>query len=205
MRNSDFRLPASLLLCLSLIAGLPGAAGAADKDPAREQARRLQEQKRVLESEKKRLQQENSELSGKLVEAQAEADKKKALAASLDDSRRRLRGASERSEQLMAEVASLKSNVAAREAEVEKLKSALAAEQAARGKLEKESAACSTRNEALYRQGRTLIEAFGRYGECDAVLIAEPLFGLGRVERENRLEAERDAFDEQRNPARASN
>lgn len=102
-------------------------------------------------------------------------------------------------------MASLKSGLATREAEIEKLKSALAAEQASRGKSEKEMAACSLRNEALYQQGRKLIDAFGRYGECDAVLIAEPILGLGRVDRENRLEAHRDALDEQRTPASATN
>lgn len=205
MRNSDRHRLACLVVGLMLLVAGPGMAGAADKDPAKEQARRLQEQKRLLESEKKRLQQENSELSGKLAEVQAEADKKAALAASLDDSRRRLRSASERSTQLAGEIASLKSGLAARDAEIGKLKSALAAEQATRDKSEKATATCTQRNEALYQEGRRLIEAFGRYGECDAVLIAEPILGLGRVDREKRLEAQRDALDEGRIRINATN
>lgn len=202
MRNSEFPHPLRLLACLLLAFGLCAPAVAGDKDAAKEQARRLQEQKRQLESEKRRLQQENTELSGKLADAQAVADKQRGLSASLEDSRRRLRQAGERSERLAAEVGELKAGLAARDGEIEKLRGQLAGEQAARNQAEKETAGCVARNEALYVQGRTLLQAFGRHGACDAVAQAEPLFGLARVERENLLESQRDAIEAQQPPVR---
>lgn len=202
MRNSEFPLPLRLCAGLILACGLSMPAVAGDKDAAKEQARRLQEQKRQLEGEKRRLQQENTELSGKLAEAQAAADKQRGLSASLDDSRRRLRQSGERAERLAAELGELKAGLAARDGEIEKLRGQLAGEQAARGQAEKEVAGCVARNEALYAEGRTLLQAFGRHGTCDAVAQAEPLFGLTRVARENQLESQRDAIEALQPPVR---
>lgn len=199
MRNSKHALVA--WLAAGVLALLPAIAGAADQDAAkaaREQARRLQEQKRTLEMEKSQLLQEKTDLAQKLSRAEAEADKKKALAASLGDSQRRLRSAGERAEKLASELAEAQARIVAQTGDLEKLGTALAVEKNTRSQLEKEIGVCTARNAALFEQGRELIAAFGRHGECDAVARGEPVFGLGRVSRENALEARRDEMEGQR-------
>lgn len=192
---------AAAILCL--LAGIvaSGTAGAADKDPAKaakEQVRKLMEQKRALEMEKNQLQEEKNAMAGKLEQAEAEAARKKALENGLAESQRRLRAVNDQADKLKAEVAELKGKVAAGEAELQKITAQFQAEQKGRSQSDKELATCTARNDALYRQGRDIIQAFGRGGECDAVGRGEPIFGLGRVERENTLEAMRDGIDEQR-------
>lgn len=195
---SSKRIPIWPLLGLALLAG---PALAADKDPAKaakEQVRRLQEQKRALEMEKNQWQEEKTALTARLEQAEQEAARKKALEQSLADSQRRLRVANENLEKQRAEVAELKGKVNAGETELEKVAAQLQAEKGGRSQADKELATCSARNDALYRQGREILQAFGRGGECDAVRSAEPVFGFGRIERENSLEAMRDGVEEQR-------
>ena len=190
------------------VALMSAAAGAADKDPAKaakEQVRRLQEQKRTLETEKTQLLDEKNALAEKLAQAEADAARKKILETSLAESQRRLRAAAEQLDKLKTEAADLKGKISASEVELQKVAAQLQDEQKGRGLADKELAACTGRNEALYRQGRDILQAFGRGGECDAVGRAEPVFGLGRVERENTLEAMRDGLDEQRYRSAARN
>lgn len=184
---------------LMLAAFLP-AASAADKDPAKaakEQVRRLQEQKRSLEMEKNQLQQEKGDIAKKLELAEGELGKKKAIEGSLLDAQRRLRASAETLEKLKSEVTDLKGQVLARDADLAKLNTLLDGEKSGRGRSEKSLESCVAKNEALYRQGRELLRSFARGGACDAV-AGEPLLGLSSVDRENGLEAARDALDAQR-------
>ncbi len=189
------------LFGLMLLALMASPVGAADKEAgkaAREQVRRLQEQKRALEMEKSQWQEERNTLSRQLAVAEADREKRKTAEAGLREAQRRLRSASDGADRLKSELTEMAGRLASKTAEAEKLASQLAAEQAGRGRAEKDLGTCSVRNEALYRQGRELIQSFARHGECDAVVKAEPVLGLGRVSRENALEAERDALEEQR-------
>ena len=148
--------------------------------------------------EKTQLLEEKNLLGEKLAQAEADAARKKALESSLADSQRRLRAANDQLDKLKAEAADLKGKIAAGEADQKKIAAQLQEEQKGRESADRELAACTVRSEALYRQGREILQSFGRGGECDAVSRAEPVFGLGRVERENTLEAMRDGLDEQR-------
>lgn len=201
MQSSDFSVMRFLAMLLALLVLQSGMAKAGERDAKgeKEQVRRLQEQKRSLEMEKKQLLQEKNDLMT------LEADKRKTLEASLGSAELRLRSSGARAGKLAAEVAEAKARIASGESEMERLKAQLAAEKASNDRLKKELDICSERNTALYRQGRELIEAFGRHGECDAVVRAEPMFGLGQVTRENALEAQRDVFEEQRYRAPSAN
>lgn len=198
MPSSDHLMAPRLgLFGLLLLAAFSQVVSAADKDPAKaakEQVRRLQEQKRGLEMEKNQLQQEKGDIEKKLQLAEGELGKKKAVEGSLLEAQRRLRASSDSLEKLKAEVAELKAVVAARDADLAKLNTQLDGEKSGRGRSEKNLEACAGKNEALYRQGRELLRAFGRGGACDAV-AGEPLLGLSGVDRENGLEAARDVLD----------
>lgn len=198
--SSQLMAPRTGLACLFLLAAFSQLAWAAEKDPAKaakEQVRRLQEQKRGLEMEKNQLQQEKGDIEKKLALAEGELGKKKAMEGSLIDAQRRLRASSDLLEKLKAEVAELKSQVAARDAYLAKVNTQLDSEKNGRGRSEKSLEACAAKNEALYRQGRELLRVFARGGACDAV-AGEPLLGLSSVDRENSLEAARDVLDAQR-------
>ena len=196
MHASNFRAAAALAIC-SLLIGASAAVHGADGDAvkaAKEQVRRLQEQKRVLDAEKAQWQQERETLSAKLAAAEEEAARKKVLEARVQDLQRRLRSADEAAGKMQAEIGELKNQGNVREAELAKLNGQLDNERQGRSRAETQVAACSEKNDALYRQGRGLLEAFGRGGRCDAV-SGEPLLGLGAIARENRFESERDSLD----------
>lgn len=62
----------------------------------------------------------------------------------------------------------------------------------------KQIAACEDRNAKLYEVGRSVVEECRDRSAKDTVLRLEPFTGIGRVEIENRLEAQRDQLDAQK-------
>lgn len=173
---------------------------AAEGDPAKalkEQVRRLQEQKRVLVAEKSQLLQEKDDIAKKLEIAEAEVVKKKTIESVLKETERRLRVTLDMADKLKSELAELKSQISLKDSEGAKLNSQLETEKVSRTRVEKELGGCSAKNEAMYRQSRELLQAFGRGGACD-VVFGEPVLGLGRVARENALETARDGLDAHR-------
>ena len=173
---------------------------AVESDPVKavkEQLRRLQEQKRALVAEKNQLLQEKNDIANKLKTAEGEVVKKKAIENVLSETQRRLRIAADTADKLKSELAELKSQMSAKDSEVAKLNSQFETEKVTSARLEKELGGCSAKNEAMYKQGRVLLQTFGRGGACD-VVIGEPLLGLGGVARENALETARDGLDTQR-------
>jgi phosphate uptake regulator len=59
-------------------------------------------------------------------------------------------------------------------------------------------ASCEDRNAKLYAVGRSAIEECRDRSVKDTVLRLEPFTGIGRVDIENRLEAQRDQLDAQK-------
>lgn len=190
----------SISIFLVLAMFMSAEALAVESDPAKvvkEQVRRLQEQKRALVAEKNQLFQEKNDIANKLETAEAEVAKKKAIENVLSETQRRLRITSDMAAKLKSELAELNNQMSAKDSEVAKLNRQLETGKVTHARLEKELGGCSTKNEAMYRQGRELLQAFGRGGACDAV-FGEPVLGLGSVAQENALEVARDGLDTQR-------
>lgn len=182
-----------LLALLLLAVALP--AGAADKDPAKEQARRVQQMQRKFEQEKAQLTQAKATLEGELdsarKEREAEAQRAGALAkeaAGLRGSRDALRAKLAETE---GELATTRKALADAEAEGKRLQAALAGEKQL-------LATCTVRNEEMHRTGVELLGHYENKGCFDSVLQGEGITGLKRVEIENRVEDTRERLDAQR-------
>jgi chromosome segregation ATPase len=184
---------AAVLATLCLAASLP--AGAADKDAAKEQARRTQQMQRKFEQEKAQLTQAKAALEGELETARKEREAEAQRAGTLAREAAGLRGSRDALRTKLAEtegeLAAMRKVLAEAEAEGKRLQAALAGEK-------QSLATCTARNEEMHRTGTELLAHYENKGCFDSVLQAERFTGLKRVEIENRVEDTRDRLDAQR-------
>jgi hypothetical protein len=192
------------LLVLSL---LSGTAFAANKDDGKEQARRFQQKIRALEQEKAQLLQDKMQLDGKVKETASQIDhaKRNADAATRKGSAldRELKAAEEekaaltdklaKSEQKLAETQATLETTAATLRQTQELKAQLDASLAQRNQ---EFAACSSKNDSLYKLGIAMGKQCEEKTILGGILTREPLTQLKRVEEENALEEYRDKLDQ---------
>ncbi len=196
--------PRALLLALLAAALVVAPAVAAEKkaDPAKEQARRMQQANRKLEQEKAALVQEKTAAEGKLKES---ADQLGAVQRKVAGANRRVAELEKDMETLRAEKEGLTGKLAETEkqlvattgqfrtAEDERKRLVLLAAQ------QKQSiASCEDHNAKLHGQGVALLEKYQAKGCFDAALQADPFTGLKQVEIENFVEDNRDKLDEHR-------
>lgn len=201
MCASRLRIPLLAFVAMTLLAG-PVFAAEKNNDPAKVQARRLQQANRKLGQEKAQLAQEKTALEGQVKEAAEKLDdaRKQAGAAARKANAlgKELDAAKADKEALTAKLADAEQHLArlteqqrATEAERKRL-DALAAQQ------KQSIAGCEAKNEKLHAQGVELLDRYQRKGCFDAVLQDEPFTGLKQVEIENFVEDSREKLDEQK-------
>ena len=182
-----------LLALLLFVLALP--AGAADKDPAKEQARRVQQMQRKFEQEKAQLTQAKATLEGELDSARKAQEAEAQRAGTLAKEAAGLRGSRDALKAKLAEtegeLATTRKALADAEAEGKRLQAALAGEKQL-------LATCTARNEEMHRTGVELLGHYENKGCFDSVLQGEGITGLKRVEIENRVEDTRERLDAQR-------
>lgn len=177
-------------------------AGAADKDPAKEQARRMQQAQYKLQQEKAQLAQEKAALETQLKEAgekASAAEEKVAGAAKRSAGLARevesLRGEREK---LTAELAETRQKLEERQKELGISKSN---EKSLAGQLElrgKQLAQCEQKNAMLYQHSLEMGQRLADRSFIDFLAVLEPFTGIKRVEMENVLEEYREKLDAQR-------
>jgi chromosome segregation ATPase len=193
---------ASALLA-ALLLTVPVVEAAEKKpDPAREQARRLQQANRKLEQDKAQIAKEKTEAEGKLKEAEDR----------LGEVQRKVAGAQRRATDLAKDLDVLrgdKEKLAGQLAETEKRLTEtgdkLRKEEGERKRLEalaaqqKQSIAqCEGLNAKLHDESVALLDRYRKKGCFDATLQGEPFTGLKQVEIENFIEDSRDKLDDLR-------
>lgn len=190
------------LLGAGLIVAMPVSAADKKPDPAREQARRLQQANRKLEQDKTQLAKEKTEAEGRLKEAEDR----------LGEVQRRVAGAQRRATDLAKDLDTLrgeKEKLAGQLAETEKRLAetgdGLRKEEEERKRLDalaaqqKQSIAqCEGLNAKLHDEGVALLDRYQKKGCFDAALQGEPFTGLKRVEVENFIEDSREKLDQLR-------
>lgn len=190
------------LLGAGMIVAMPVAAAEKKPDPAREQARRLQQANRKLEQDKAQIAKEKTEAEGKLKEAEDR----------LGEVQRKVAGAQRRATDLAKDFDVLrgeKEKLAGQLAETEKrladISDKLRKEEGERKRLEalaaqqKQSIAqCEGLNAKLHDEGVALLDRYRKKSCFDAALQDEPFTGLKQVEIENFIEDSRDKLDDLR-------
>ncbi|WP_200383440.1 hypothetical protein [Rhodocyclus tenuis] len=193
------RRPLLALLVLAGALALPAFAADKKNDPAKEQARRMQQMQRKFEQEKSQLTQEKAELEEKFKEASGE----------LEETRKQATRKTSALEKQLAATRNEKEALGSKLAETEQRLAALTEQQrnteAERKRLEtlaaeqkKSLADCAARNEKLHEQGVELLERYEQKGCFSAALQGEPFTGLKRVAIENFMEDNRERLDEQK-------
>lgn len=187
---------AALAFTLALLALVPPAVAAERKsDPAKEQARRMQQMQRKFDEEKAQLTQARTALEGELAAAQKKGEEDARRAGALAKEAASLRGKHDALRAKLAEtegeLAAARKALADADAEGKRVQAALAGEK-------QSLAACTARNEELHRTGVELLAHYENKGCFDSLLQAEGITGLKRVEIENRVEDTRERLDAQR-------
>jgi uncharacterized protein YlxW (UPF0749 family) len=194
------------LVLFALLLGAAGAYAADNSKEQKEQVKRLQQAQRKLEQEKTQLQQEKEglesqvkETSGKLEGAKRASARASAHGATLEkdlkaaeEEKLQLKSKLEETVRLLAEQTEGRFKA---ESEGKRLSATLSAALSAQ---EKATAACETKNVQLYRYSQEMAARFEKKDALGALLQAEPLTGLKRVEIENLLEEYRDKLDSQK-------
>lgn len=194
------------LLGAGLIAAAPATVAAEKKDPAREQARRLQQANRKLEQEKAQLLREKTEAEARLQEELKTATGKAGAA------QRKAQTEGARADRLAGELDGLrteKDKLAGKLGETEKRLAEtidrLRKEEGERKQLEAIAAQrkqsteqCEALNAKMHAEGVALLDKYRDKGCFDTVLQDEPFTGLKRVEIENFLEDSREKLDDLR-------
>lgn len=197
------------LLALAAMTLLAAPAFAAEKknDPAREQARRLQQANRKLEQEKSLLAKEKTEVETRLKEAEDKIGSAQGRAAGAD---RRAAQLGKDLEALRGEKETLAGKLAETEKRLAETADKLRSENDERKRLEtlaaqqKQSISqCEALNAKMHAEGLALLEKYRNKSCMEAALQAEPFTGLKQVEVENFVEDSRDKLDELRIDAQA--
>lgn len=189
------------LAAFSLLAG-PAAAADKKSDPAKEQARRLQQANRKLEQEKSQLAKEKTEVEARLKEAEGKLGAVQGRAAGAD---RRVAQLTKELDALRTEKDVLGSKLGESERRLAELAGQLRKESDERKRLDvlaaqqKQSIGqCESLNAKMHSEGMALLDKYRSKGCFDTVLQGEPFTGLKQVEVENFLEDSRDKLDAQR-------
>lgn len=199
-----------LALSLALAAmqfSLP--ARAAEKDPAREQARRLQLMQRKFEQEKTLLMQEKTALETQLKEAGEKVGKLATVEQAALGAERRAAGLAGELAKLRSEHEQLKTRLGQAQAETRQLAEThrkdsdrRAAEHTAlSGQLEQRSKSltqCEASNLLLYQYGVDLLQRHTGLPVANPLAVLEPFTGLRQVEMENLLEEYHEKFESQK-------
>lgn len=192
-----------ILLLSLLIAALPVTAET--KDPAKEQARRMQQMQRKYEQEKSALMQEKTVLETQLKEAGEKAEK-------LEKLEKAVAGAERRAAALGHELAALRSE---RDALQARLGEAQRVDETRRKEIDTRSAEqkklfgqfeqrgqmlaqCEAKNLMLYQYGVDLLQRHTGLPVLDPLAILEPFTGLRQVEMENLLEEYHEKLETQK-------
>lgn len=201
--NRDLTCRLTVALLFLAVLGAAPSAMAASKDPNKEAIRRLQIQLRQVEQARSGIEQEKSALAQELdalkkktagLESSAARGNRRSakLEKELEAVRTELSTRLESAEKLLAETqAALKHNrgeLQQSQAERQRLDAALAAKTAAAQR-------CDANNRKLYQYQVELINRAQAQGSFEALLAAEPVTQIGRVEIENILEEYRDKID----------
>lgn len=202
MSSSDMKLPRILLVSLLLAVSL--SAMAADQN--REQGHRLQQALRQAQHEKLQLAQEKAEVEGQLKETQDKLDAtQKKLKVTKLKSVEQLAKLSQDIDGVTAEKSALAAKLADTEKQLVDTSSKLRQTETDRRSLEvtgvrqrETIALCEGNNAKLYQYGTELLGAYEHKGCGAALLQAEPVTGLKRVEIENLMQDYRDKLDEQK-------
>jgi hypothetical protein len=192
--------PRHLTLLLALVATLlvPPAV-AADKDPAKEQTRRMQQAQRKLEQEKAQLARDKGALETEVGTLRKKSEDAERLVDQAGKESAALRRARDALKTKLAEteatLAETRASLLEAQTEGTRLKSALTAEKL-------QLTTCTARNAEMHEAGINAIARYEAKGCFDATLQAEPFTGLKRVEIENAVEDMRERLDAQRFEAR---
>lgn len=177
-------------------------AAAADKDPAKEQARRQQQAQYKLQQEKAQLAQEKAALETQLKEA---GEKASAAEEKVAGAAKRSAGLAREVESLRSEREKLTSELAETRQKLEERQKELSAskgnEKSLGGQLElrgKQLAQCEQKNAMLYQHGLEMGQRLADRSFIDFLAVLEPFTGIKRVEMENVLEEYREKLDAQR-------
>ena len=197
-----------LLLCL---AGLSLHAGAADKKAGREHEamRRAQQQLAQAQGQIATLEQENAKLTGNLGKSQAAAKAAEGQSASLQHEvkagKQQQSSQAKELAQVKADLGTAAQQLADTRKNLDETSRALQqasadknALQALKSRNEREIGACESKNLALYKLGRSLMERFENKSCGETLTQGDPFTGIKRVETENLLEEYRDKLDEQK-------
>ena len=202
---------------------------AQDKKAEKDSARRLQQRLRQLEQEKTQLTREKEEASqekaatetqlkearGRLGAIQRKAGEEAARAATLARELESANADGKSVSQKLAEIEkqfeSTSAKLAATENERRRLEAiglkqqdTIAIQNRVITTLRTTTSVCESNNGKLFQYGTEVLERYQRKSCSDALLQAEPLTGLKRVEIENLVEEYREKFGDQRLPARTS-
>jgi hypothetical protein len=202
-RFKFFKCDYRVLLLSLLIAAFPVAAET--KDPAKEQARRMQQMQRKFEQEKSALVQEKAALETQLKEAGEKTEK-------LEKVEKAAAGAERRAAALGHELAALRSErdaVQARLSEAQRLDETrrkeidtrTAEQKKLSGQLEQRGqmlTQCEAKNLMLYQYGVDLLQRHTGLPVFNPLVIFEPFTGLRQVEMENLLEEYHDKLEAQK-------
>lgn len=185
------------------------AASAAEKDPAREQARRLQLMQRKFDQEKTALVQEKTVLETQLKEAGEKVEKlekvEKAVlvaehrASALAGELAKLRGEHDQLKARLGEAQGETKHLA--EAHRKEIERRTAEQGALSGQLEQRSkslAQCEASNLLLYQYGVDLLQRHTGLPVANPLAILEPFTGLRQVEMENLLEEYHEKLEAQK-------
>lgn len=192
----------TLLLSL-LIAAF--SASAETKDPAREQARRMQQMQRKYEQEKSLLVQEKTVLEMQLKAAGEKAEK-------LEKAEKAVSSAQRRADALGGELAALRGErdgLQARLGEAQRLGETRQKEIEIRTAEQKNFASqleqrgqmmgqCEAKNLMLYQYGVDLLQRHTGLPVLDPLAVLEPFTGLRQVEMENILEEYHEKLETQK-------
>jgi chromosome segregation ATPase len=194
MRNALFSL------IVTLAALMPAAAHAqAETDRLREALRSATAQQRSLEDQRAALQ-------AKLTEAERERDR---LRGQIEASRAQAKDAEQA---YLQAVKDFNDRIAERDDALEKWKSAYTeaatvarAKDAERAKFEKDASdfkasnkSCEDKNAKLTKVGNEVLTRYEKMNPLEALGVHEPLFGLQRVEHQNKVQDYRDKILDQK-------
>ena len=191
-------LRTTLIACLGMAVLQP--AMAADK-PGKEQ-KRLQQMLHKAEQEKSEITQQKAEVEGQLKEAQGKLEetqhKADARAAKLN---KELATLAADKDALAAKLVKTEKQLADTSAKLRQTETDRSGLEATGQKQRETIAKCEGNNAKLYQYGTELLTAYEHKGCGSALLQAEPVTGLKRVEIENLIEDYRDKLNDQQVPA----
>lgn len=205
------RLSSLSLILLLCMAGASLHAEAADKKSGREHEalRRMQQQLAQTQGQIATLEQEKTRLTEELDKSQAASKAAEGQSANLQ---REVKAGKQQQSSQAKELALAKAESSATAQQLADTRKNLDettralqlatadknALQAIKSRNEREISACESKNLALYKVGRSLMERFEHKSCGETLTQSDPFTGIKKVETENLLEEYRDKLDEQK-------